>query len=63
LNNSPVKCWVAPKPGLANAILPGLAFAAAIRSCTVAAGKSGRVTMIRLAVATCDTGSKAVRVS
>ena len=49
--------------GLANEILPGLALAAAISSLTSLAGKSGRATMIRPAVATSDTGSNAVSVS
>jgi hypothetical protein len=62
-NSSPVKCWVAPKPGLANDSLPGLALAAAISSYTLFTGKSGRVTIISPAVATCATGSNAVSVS
>jgi hypothetical protein len=62
-NNSPVKCCVAPKPGLAKESLPGLAFAAATNCFTSSAGKSGRVTIIRPAVATCATGSNAVSVS
>ena len=62
-NSSPVKCWVAPKPGLANESLPGLALAAAISSLTSLAGKSGRATMISPAVATSETGSNAVSVS
>jgi hypothetical protein len=32
LNSSAARCWVAPNPGLANTILPGLAFAAATSS-------------------------------
>src|SRR4051794_20026373 len=44
-NNSPAKCWVAPKPGLAKVILPGLAFAAATSSFTLSAGKNRRVAM------------------
>ena len=63
LNNSPDMCCVAPKPGLATLILPGLAFAAAMSSSTVFAGKSGRATSIRLAVPTIESGSNAVAVS
>ena len=63
MKSSTEKCWVAPKPGLANTILPGSAFAAAISSLTLLAAKSGRATISRLAVATIDTGSKAVSVS
>jgi hypothetical protein len=62
LNSSPVKCCVAPKPGLANAICPGRALAAATNSLTSFVGKSGRVTMIRPARATSEIGSKAVKV-
>ena len=62
-NNSPVKCCVAPNPGLANTILPGLAFAAAISSLTLFAGKSGRVTMIKPAVAIMEIESNEASVS
>src|SRR5215472_8927023 len=49
LNNSPAKCWVAAKPGLAKTILPGSALAAATSSLTLLAGKSGRVAISMLA--------------
>ena len=58
-----LKSEVAPKPELANTILPGSAFAAATRSLAVLAGKSGRATISKLAVATRDTGSKSASVS
>ena len=38
LNSSAAMCWVAPKPGLANTILPGLALAATTRSFALFAG-------------------------
>jgi hypothetical protein len=37
-NSSPVKCWVAPKPGLANETLPGLTLADAISALTSLGG-------------------------
>src|SRR5260370_24065896 len=38
--SSPVKCCVAPKPGLAKEIFPGLALAAATNCLTSSAGKT-----------------------
>ena len=38
LNSSAARCWVAPKPGLANTILPGLALAASTSSLMLLAG-------------------------
>ena len=46
------KCWVAAKPGLAKMIFPGAALAAAINSTTLLAGKSGRVTIRKVPLAT-----------
>ena len=63
LNSSADMCCVAPKPGLATVSLPGLCFASATSSFALFAGKSGRATMIRLAVATCPIGSNAIAVS
>ena len=47
----------------ATAFEPIAQVATAISSLTLLAGKSGRATMIRLAVATCEIGSNAVAVS
>ena len=60
LNSAAAMCWVAPKPGAAIVNLPGLAFAAAIRSLTVSAGKSDRVTITKPAAAICPIESNAV---
>ena len=45
LNNSAARCCVAPKPGLPNTILPGLALAAATSDLMSLYGESGRTTI------------------